>query len=79
VLEFGSEYLQADGELDRKKLGALVFSNAEARSRLNRIMRWPILIELLKCIVLEFLKGSEVVVIEAPLLYERGMDRYMWG
>lgn len=34
---FGSEYLQADGTLDRAKLGDLIFGDAQARRKLNTI------------------------------------------
>src|SRR5882672_4653179 len=34
---FGREILAADGGLDRKRLGALVFADPEARKRLNAI------------------------------------------
>lgn len=35
---FGIEYLQTDGTLNRTALGALVFSNEEARHLINKIM-----------------------------------------
>ena len=36
--EFGEEILRADGEIDRAKLGALVFSDPEALHRLESIV-----------------------------------------
>ncbi len=38
VAAFGTEFLQADGTLDRSKLGALVFTNAHKRETLNSIL-----------------------------------------
>ena len=38
VAEFGEEILRADGEIDRAKLGALVFSDPEALHRLESIV-----------------------------------------
>src|SRR6185436_12615163 len=38
VAEFGAEVLQADGALDRLRLGALVFADAERRRTLNSIL-----------------------------------------
>ncbi len=38
IAEFGVEILQADGTLDRSKLGALVFADAERRATLNSIL-----------------------------------------
>src|SRR3954471_3696068 len=37
VAAFGPDVLGPDGNLDRKQLGALVFSDPEARKRLNSI------------------------------------------
>ena len=38
VQEFGEEILSADGTLDRKQLGAIVFADEEKRRRLNHIL-----------------------------------------
>ena len=35
--EFGQEYLLSNGELNRKKLGKLVFTNPDALAKLNSI------------------------------------------
>lgn len=38
VAEFGTEILQSDATLDRSKLGAVVFADAEKRAKLNSIL-----------------------------------------
>ncbi len=38
VEQFGSELLTSDGRIDRKRLGSLVFQNAEALRQLERIV-----------------------------------------
>src|ERR1041384_6446297 len=38
VREFGEEILAADGSIDRKKLGPIVFANPLRRKRLNEIV-----------------------------------------
>lgn len=38
VREFGAEILRADGKVDRPKLGAIVFSDAQRRARLEEIL-----------------------------------------
>lgn len=38
VQTFGQEILQADGALDRRKLGAIVFADEKARQQLNAIV-----------------------------------------
>ncbi|MCH5324518.1 MAG: dephospho-CoA kinase [Eubacterium sp.] len=68
---FGKEYIIADGELDRKALGALVFSDREKLEELNRIMYPYITYE-----VIGRINGSdaEYVLLDAPTLFESGMD-----
>ena len=41
INEFGKGILNASGDIDRARLGELVFHNPEARARLNRIMHPP--------------------------------------
>ena len=38
VAAFGKQVIAPDGNIDRKKLGEIVFGNPEALSRLNQIM-----------------------------------------
>jgi dephospho-CoA kinase len=42
--EFGEEVLQPDGTLDRARLGAIIFADAEKRERLNAILH-PLIIK----------------------------------
>jgi len=72
VAAFGKQILTASGDIDRKKLGELVFGNPESLSRLNQIMH-PRIYELVKAQLGEYRgQGVEVVVLEAPLLVEAG-------
>jgi dephospho-CoA kinase len=71
---FGAEFLRADGELDRKRLGSVVFSNADARRRLEAITHPRIFAGLRERIAKsEALNPSGLIVVEAPLLFEAGM------
>jgi dephospho-CoA kinase len=75
VEQFGRGVLGADDEIDRKALGQVVFGNAEARQRLNRIM-WSRIWEMITARVDEFRgRGIPVVVVEAFGLIEAGWDR----
>ena len=71
---FGKGILQPDGEIDRNKLGAIVFSDPQQRARLNSITHLGIArtvngrIEGLRA------EGVPVVVVEAALLLEAGWD-----
>ena len=72
---FGAQYLQSDGELDRKRLGALVFSDPDARLKLEAITHPRILAELRRRIAKsEAIDPGNLVVVEAPLLFEAGME-----
>jgi dephospho-CoA kinase len=67
---FGSEYFTLDGELDRKKLGSLIFHNEEAKNKLNSISH-PLIHEV---VLDEIGKSNGIIFIDVPLLYESGFD-----
>ncbi len=70
VAVFGNDILKQDGEIDRKKLGKIVFGNPEALARLNNIMQ-PWMYETVKAQLEEYQRqGAGVVVLELPLLVE---------
>ncbi len=70
VATFGREILTPDGEIDRKKLGGIVFSQPDALSKLNGIMH-PRMREMMKARIEEYRQqGADVVVIEAAVLIE---------
>ena len=72
VAAFGQEIIENDGEIDRKKLGEIVFADSEALARLNSIVH-PLIRETVKARLEEYRhKGVGVVVLEAPLLVEAG-------
>jgi len=72
VAAFGRQVLTPDGNIDRKKLGEMVFGNAESLSRLNQIMH-PRMYDMVKAQLEEYRQqGTRVVVLEAPLLLEAG-------
>lgn len=71
--EFGDGVLSPDGSLDREKLGALIFHDDEARSRLNAIVH-PAVRELGEQLKAEAIAADPDVVIvhDIPLLVEAG-------
>ncbi|MBA7512528.1 Dephospho-CoA kinase [subsurface metagenome] len=72
VAAFGRQIVTPDGNIDRKKLGNIVFSNPESLSRLNQIMH-PRMYALVKAQLEGYRRqGVGVVVLEAPLLLEAG-------
>ena len=75
VATFGKEVVSADGEIDRKKLGQVVFTNPEARERLNR-MTWSRIWEMISLHIDDLRKkNTGVVVVEAFGLVEAGWHK----
>lgn len=73
VAEFGDAVLNADGTLNRKELGRIVFSDPAKLDRLNRIIHPQILAEIKMLLNKHRKSGSErIAVLDAPLLYEVG-------
>ena len=70
VAAFGKSILKPNGEIDRNKLGKLVFADAAALNRLNRILH-PRIYEIAERKIEEYRQaGIRVVVLEAALLIE---------
>ena len=72
VAKFGEEILTASGELDRKKLGKLVFSNKELLKALTDITGPLIRTEILREIQAAKKAQVKLVVLDIPLLFETG-------
>lgn len=72
---FGTEVIQANGELDRPRLAQIVFADREARSALDAIVH-PIVRELAAQRFAEIAgRGETLACYEVPLLYEVGLER----
>ncbi len=74
VAAFGDGILQEDGEIDRRKLGAIVFSDAAQLTKLNQIMHPRMARMVADKIEVLRSQGVDVVVVEAALLFEAGWD-----
>ncbi len=77
VNEFGKKILDGDGILDRKKLREIVFSDCaeDKREALNRISHAHVIARTRELIAEYSEKGVPAVLIDAPLLFESGLDR----
>jgi len=72
VAAFGKSILKPDGEIDRHKLGQLVFADTTALTRLNQITH-PRIYEIVRQKIEEYRQhGVKVVALEAALLIEAG-------
>ena len=75
VQAFGKGILDESNEIDRSKLGAIVFSDESELQKLNEIMH-PIMEKLVEQNILDCQdSGSEVVVVEAALMFEAGWNK----
>ncbi|MGE9834988.1 dephospho-CoA kinase [Streptococcus orisratti] len=69
----GTEILQADGELDRKKLAALLFASNERLAK-SADLQNPIIRKELEKRRDRALQDNELVFLDIPLLYEQGYE-----
>lgn len=70
VAAFGTEILAPDGSIDRRKLGDIVFSDAEALAQLERLVHPPVIAEVRRRTAASL---APVVVVEAIKLLESGV------
>jgi dephospho-CoA kinase len=71
VENLGREILQANGELDRAKLGAIVFDDERKRQLLNSIVH-PLVIEKQDEWLQERENADAICIVEAALMIESG-------
>lgn len=70
VSTFGSGILQVDEEINRKKLGEIVFADPQALTRLNQIVH-PRMFRMMQERIGRWReRGVEVLVLEAAILFE---------
>ncbi|SUZ54757.1 uncharacterized protein METZ01_LOCUS7611 [marine metagenome] len=74
VAAFGGGILQEDGEINRRELGAIVFSDPDKLEKLNQIMHPRMARVVADKIEILRSQGVDVVVVEAALLFEAGWD-----
>jgi dephospho-CoA kinase len=75
--EFGDEYFNEDGTINRKKLGNLIFKFPESRKKLEDIMLPRIKSEIFKHVDLRKKLNEEMCIVDAPTLIETGIDQAM--
>ena len=71
---FGNEYL-SEGKVDRKKLGALVFSDKKALHKLNETVS-PFIMSSVTAHIERAKSEGIPTVLDAPLLFEYGLERF---
>lgn len=72
---FGDGVINDDGTLNRKKLGSIVFTDAEKLKKLNELTHHYITDEVNAVIAESKRNGEKAVIIDAPLLFESGENK----
>ncbi|TXK89951.1 dephospho-CoA kinase, partial [Parageobacillus sp. SY1] len=70
IKTFGQDILQENGEIDRAKLGAIVFYNEQERKKLNAIVHPAVRRRMLAEKEAYVQKGAKTIVLDIPLLFE---------
>ena len=86
VDEFGSDLLSGSGEIDRKKLGSIVFADIDSMKKLERIV-WPHvktkIMQQIEAVKLEFTTEENdkvpVIVVEAAVLLDAEWNDFLDG
>lgn len=74
VEHFGSTVLNPDGTLNREKMAAIIFADPSARAKLNSITH-PRIGAAIRQEIERRRQDTEVLVLEAPLLIEAGLQQ----
>ncbi len=73
--EFGADVLTEGGVLDRKALASIVFTDVEKRKKLDSLTHGRIIQKIQEQIeTCKATKGYQGIIIDAPLLFETGLD-----
>ena len=74
VRHFGQKIVAADGQLDKKLIGEIIFNQPEEREWINSVAH-PILLNRTRDFLVECNSaGIRLVVLEVPLLFEAGWE-----
>lgn len=73
---FGADMLDAEGNLQRKKLAAVAFSTSENKALLESLTTAEVVRLISETVAqLRKTKDYDIIFIDAPLLFEAGVDR----
>ena len=72
---FGTDILNEDGTLNRKKLAEIAFADKELTQKLNEITHKYIIQRVNSLIENYKTQNETAVIIDAPVLYESGLDK----
>jgi dephospho-CoA kinase len=73
---FGESIVLPNGEIDRRRLGDIIFEDPRQKKRLEEIVHPLVLHETARRIAeIETREPDAVVILDVPLLFESGMDK----
>jgi dephospho-CoA kinase len=67
---FGKKVIKDDGSLNRPALGEIIFNDKSQNTKLGKIMGPAIQKQIVWEVVMAFIQGHQICVIDAPTLYE---------
>lgn len=73
IEKFGKDIVDEKGELKRKKLAQIIYNNSDKRKELNNCTFKYIKKEIEEEI--KEIEKNEIIIIDAPLLFECGLDK----
>lgn len=73
-LRFGEDILYENGQLNRQKLGAIIFNDGQARTDLNAIIHPAIRKRMNEQKEKALKQGIELIVMDIPLLFESELE-----
>nr|XP_043621587.1 dephospho-CoA kinase [Erigeron canadensis] len=76
VAAFGDDVLLENGEVDRVKLGHIVFTDPSKRQLLNRLLAPYISFGIFWEVFKLWMKGCKIIILDVPLLFEAKIDRW---
>ncbi|MBR2178981.1 MAG: dephospho-CoA kinase [Selenomonadaceae bacterium] len=75
IEHFGSDILNEEGLIDRRKIAGIVFNDEEQLAWINEIAH-PIILKHVRQRLVDYqIAGVSLVILDVPLLYEAGWDR----
>ena len=77
VSTFGTEVLNQDGTLDRKKLGTIIFNDEAKRKLLNRIVHPAVRKAMFWQVMAYWIRGHRYCILDVPLLIEGGLWQWV--
>lgn len=74
IQKLGAKILNADGEIDRRKLGQIIFADTSLKSWLEGLIHPMVQAKVLAMRKKREAEGATIAFYEVPLLFEKGLE-----